>query len=368
MRFAQLGGCSILLLSCACATALSDNSGSIQIIAKPDSVEVWDHSNRLLGIARDTEPLRVTASGSSLSFRREGWESDVSTVERRPSLTALLNLGPVAIAGAGLALDLDHRAMIAIGVAGLAGALVDLVSGAAWRPHPGTIRVALEATPAPPGLEDAVVAETLLRLATAAQNVGCHRLFSDAWLEERHLYTEAVGASPALPPAVVASIDRQVETSLVELQMSCDEVIFTAVEVEDSFSDLLTPSELQLTEPIYFDFDSASIPMDDLSRLRGLAQRFANSEESFLLVVEGFADPSGNREYNRVLALARAQAVMTALHGFGLSESCCIVRSYGSDPIWQAAPGASGEAAGAPYNRRVTFSLRHRPSDEDLPR
>lgn len=105
---------------------------------------------------------------------------------------------------------------------------------------------------------------------------------------------------------------------------------------------------LTLGSDVLFDFDSAE--------LRGGAQRSIDRIAEFLdeyserqVLVEGFTDSTGAREYNLSLSERRANAVRAALIEQGVDESRIRTRGFGPDY-----PVASNDTdAGRQLNRRV---------------
>ena len=77
-----------------------------------------------------------------------------------------------------------------------------------------------------------------------------------------------------------------------------------------------------------------------------------------LVTIEGFADPSGSRDYNLRLSRRRAEAVKGVMVSrFGLPSQQFRTIGYGEVFERQVAPGARKDDPGAEENRRVTFTI-----------
>ena len=114
-------------------------------------------------------------------------------------------------------------------------------------------------------------------------------------------------------------------------------------------------SAIRFNSPVHFDYDSESIRLGD----RELLDRFANIVGTYYpiatVTIEGFTDPAGDPEYNRVLGERRANVVKEYLLAQGLVEQRVRVVSYGEAPDRQITPGAWGDAGLA--NRRVSLVI-----------
>ncbi len=114
-------------------------------------------------------------------------------------------------------------------------------------------------------------------------------------------------------------------------------------------------SAIRFNSPVHFDYDSESIRLGD----RELLDRFANIVGTYYpiatVTIEGFTDPAGDAEYNRVLGERRANVVKEYLLAQGLVEQRVRVVSYGEAPDRQITPGAWGDAGLA--NRRVSLVI-----------
>jgi len=103
--------------------------------------------------------------------------------------------------------------------------------------------------------------------------------------------------------------------------------------------------------PIYFDYDSFSVPSGELAKISQVAS--AMQQMNNTLIVAGFTDERGTEEYNRALGEKRAQAVREELISAGVPAGRIQTVSFGEE--LPADPG-SGEGAWA-MNRRAEFGV-----------
>ncbi|HEY7518759.1 MAG TPA: OmpA family protein [Methylomirabilota bacterium] len=83
---------------------------------------------------------------------------------------------------------------------------------------------------------------------------------------------------------------------------------------------------------VYFDFKSVRLRAD---AVRTLQERVASMdrESTWGVLVQGYADRQGPAEYNRALALKRAEAVKQFLVELGVPESSVKVATVGADGV-----------------------------------
>lgn len=86
----------------------------------------------------------------------------------------------------------------------------------------------------------------------------------------------------------------------------------------------------QNVRDIYFDYDSAQLPSEELRFLNHAAQ-IINQHPDWLVAIEGSADERGSAEYNLTLAEERAQAAKLALVKAGVEATRIKVISYGKE-------------------------------------
>jgi peptidoglycan-associated lipoprotein len=106
----------------------------------------------------------------------------------------------------------------------------------------------------------------------------------------------------------------------------------------------------ELTDLIYFEYDSDQLTMESQDRLRAKAS-ILRANPGIRLRIEGHADERGSTEYNLALGQRRSESVRTFLAGFGVAPDRLPTISYGKErPLVEG----SGEAAWA-RNRRAEF-------------
>lgn len=84
--------------------------------------------------------------------------------------------------------------------------------------------------------------------------------------------------------------------------------------------------------PVYFDFDSAEIREDQVSRLE-VNSDFLKKNAAFQIRIEGNCDPRGTKEYNMALGERRAQSAKKYLENLGIAESRLSTISYGKERL-----------------------------------
>ena len=89
------------------------------------------------------------------------------------------------------------------------------------------------------------------------------------------------------------------------------------------------PADVSHTD-VYFDFKSVRLRAD---AVRTLQEKAASMDRSstWAVLVQGYADRQGPAEYNRTLALRRAEAVKQFLVELGVPETSVKVATVGSD-------------------------------------
>jgi outer membrane protein OmpA-like peptidoglycan-associated protein len=104
---------------------------------------------------------------------------------------------------------------------------------------------------------------------------------------------------------------------------------------------------------VYFDFKSARLRADAVRILQDRAAAMERSS-TWGVLVQGFADRQGPAEYNRVLALKRAEAVKQFLVELGVPETSVKTTTVGSDGV--LCDEATRECQ--QLNRRVHLEIR----------
>jgi peptidoglycan-associated lipoprotein len=106
----------------------------------------------------------------------------------------------------------------------------------------------------------------------------------------------------------------------------------------------------ELTDLIYFEYDSDQLTAESQERLRAKAT-ILRANPGIRLRIEGHADERGSTEYNLALGQRRSESVRTFLSGFGIAADRLPTISYGKErPLVEG----YGEAAWA-RNRRAEF-------------
>ncbi|MEX2527633.1 MAG: OmpA family protein [Gemmatimonadota bacterium] len=112
-------------------------------------------------------------------------------------------------------------------------------------------------------------------------------------------------------------------------------------------------SAVRFNTPVHFAFDEAALRSEDIPLLDRMAEILEGYYPDAVLTVEGFADPSGSRDYNLRLGQRRAEAVQDHLVGRGVDAQRIRAVSYGSAPERQIIAGAAGPGGEGWQNRRV---------------
>ena len=142
-------------------------------------------------------------------------------------------------------------------------------------------------------------------------------------------------------------------------------LVFPRALIEDTIANAARHFVLHGQEPkhdmepsgnkVYFDFDS----FDVRDEFRPLIGRYAGQMQAStkrVLVIEGYADERGSREYNLALGQKRAGAVLQALQAQGVPRQRMEAISWGEER--PADPGHN-EVAWA-RNRRAELNMRNR--------
>jgi peptidoglycan-associated lipoprotein len=124
--------------------------------------------------------------------------------------------------------------------------------------------------------------------------------------------------------------------------------IVPEVEPAKPLSPLDDPNNPLYKKVIYFDYDTAEIPQNDVSLLKLHAGYLYNTPGASV-TLEGHTDERGTRGYNLALGDRRADAVQKFLVAEGVPPAKLSRLSYGEE---RPADPASGERAWA-LNRRV---------------
>lgn len=98
---------------------------------------------------------------------------------------------------------------------------------------------------------------------------------------------------------------------------------------------------------VYFGNNATTLGPSDKVALEELAKIIKNHEENLTVMLHGFASKSGSAAYNNKISLERAEAVKSALRGFGIQARNIVTLPHGID-----------DGGDADQARRVEVSLR----------
>ena len=104
--------------------------------------------------------------------------------------------------------------------------------------------------------------------------------------------------------------------------------------------------------PVYFGFDSAVVPQEELGKIDAVSQHLADNANR-VVVVEGNCDERGSNEYNMSLGENRAIIIRNYLVNNGVAADRIQTRGYGEER-----PAVEGQGEGAwAKNRRGEFAI-----------
>ena len=104
---------------------------------------------------------------------------------------------------------------------------------------------------------------------------------------------------------------------------------------------------------VYFDVGSAVIGKDGERELRWFVGKMQPYPEVVILV-QGFADVTGDEAKNKTLSEDRARAVASSLGAQGIAPSRLVTQGYGTE----SAAASNATAKGRERNRRVEVTVR----------
>lgn len=127
------------------------------------------------------------------------------------------------------------------------------------------------------------------------------------------------------------------------------------VALREEFGAKITAMEngMKFAFPVTFAYNEASVRDEDRALLDRFAQIVGKHYSGTVVTVEGHADPSGSRAYNKALSQKRADAVAAYLTTAGLTT--VELRPVGMGEDRQVVKGAEKDEPGAQTNRRVVF-------------
>jgi len=123
---------------------------------------------------------------------------------------------------------------------------------------------------------------------------------------------------------------------------------------------------IRFNAPVFFTFDDATIRPEDRAVLDRFADVIKTHYPEVAITAEGFTDPSGSAEYNKILGKRRADAVVGYLASEGgLDQAQLRAVSYGEETQRlmdeQRGPGETGIR-----NRRVVLVIEGQLTPEEL--
>ena len=151
---------------------------------------------------------------------------------------------------------------------------------------------------------------------------------------EAHVFESKVLVSEDLDPPAALSPPEPAEPPVQEEPVDTD--IQTEIQQEESEPVPLTREELidQLTQPVYFALDEASLSQAQAEQLDQLAEFLMAEENSQLnLRIEGHCDDRGTREYNFALGARRAAIIAKQLTEAGIPKDRLKTISYGKERL-----------------------------------
>ncbi len=113
------------------------------------------------------------------------------------------------------------------------------------------------------------------------------------------------------------------------------EAIGTVESLDSAPTNIFAVGEARTTDgmlPLYFAFDSSSIPKDQMPRLEVNAD-FMRKHPGVTVRIEGNCDPRGTKEYNMALGERRALTAKRYLVNMGIDESLLETVSYGKERL-----------------------------------
>lgn len=399
-RGAPALACALLLSGCA--TLMAPRHSPAPPAAAPVLLAANDTGRRMQDAAPLDARLQPSAGFASYGGGVEAAPARASSRRRLAPAFYLDAAVPWAVAVGVVTFGDDDRVLPALSLAITASMAVDLLTGAAWERPPAP--AARPGPPPPPArsasrslttadvdarieadsaLAGAAATLLLRRMAQAADEAGCNRVISEAWLDESELVRRPGAVSAADSAVVDERVRQEVDAARAELRGLCarsnplldslaavQQPAYAAVHqpahaaAEPARIDDAAPSAEELCRAaafgacITFPLFATELPARAGPALDSVAARIRSVRLSVVVVIVGTADERGDPELNRGLGLARATAVRDALVRSGVPPDRLRVESCGADRRCQLVPGATGESEGAELNRRVIFQPR----------
>ncbi|MGH8469951.1 MAG: OmpA family protein [Gammaproteobacteria bacterium] len=159
-----------------------------------------------------------------------------------------------------------------------------------------------------------------------------------------------------------ASYDCWIEQASEDLQPAdidaCKQAFMDAIAKVEAALVEEAPPAAEVTAPesylVFFDFDKADITSDGMSVVESAATD-ANGTPFKRVVAKGYTDTAGSVDYNLGLSQRRADAVRSALTGFGTQADAIDTEAFGeADPLVP-----TGDGIPEPQNRRVEIVIEY---------
>ena len=167
---------------------------------------------------------------------------------------------------------------------------------------------------------------------------------------------DADGSSGAEAVDVAGGQDEEanVDTMVTAVNATDDGTLASALDSATPFdqNSNLKPVDGADFAPVYFGFDSTTIPGGEIAKIEDVARDLA-ANPTHVVIVVGNCDERGSNEYNLALGENRAIIVRDYLARLGVAADRMQTKSYGEE---KPAVMGSGEAVWS-KNRRAEFEL-----------
>jgi len=188
---------------------------------------------------------------------------------------------------------------------------------------------------------------TLVAVVVVA--AGCNKVSQDQFdqsMAQMQAQLDEQGTGIETNAAGISAMQAELDAMQAELEELADEYHAMVERYED---------HILFASPINFEFDSYDVRDGDYEFLDRFAMVVSHHYGNSVVTVQGFTDPAGPADYNKMLSQKRAENVASYLAERGLDASR--VRAVGFGEAQQVAPGEWGDAEGGMKNRRVTFVI-----------
>ena len=153
------------------------------------------------------------------------------------------------------------------------------------------------------------------------------------------------GMSNDLVEGSQLTLDRQLASLKVQNLANRREL----ARLQDSFDQAIEIGSFGGMYQVFFDDDATSLRAGAVANLEVITETLKQNRSAYRIHVVGHADDSGNPEYNKRVAEARARSVSAYLGSRGISMDQISVKSFGSSrPI-----ASNATDVGRQLNRRV---------------